>query len=55
MKYKIKSIEYPDKLNLVLCDDCFEGSELSYDPKIIMTYGVGDCVICEGITEKEGH
>ena len=53
MKYKIKSKAYPDELQVVICDDHYEGSELSYDPNVTISYGVGDCVICDGTTEKE--
>lgn len=53
MKYKIKSRMYPDELQVIICEHCYDGSELSYDPQITVNYGVGDCVVCKGIPEEE--
>jgi hypothetical protein len=55
MKYKIKSIKYPDDLSVILCDHCYENSNLSYDIQVTASYGLGDCVVCAGITDKESH
>lgn len=52
-KIRIKSTEYPDDLQVILCEHCYDESLLEYDPKVDITYTIGKCVCCEGLTSPE--